>query len=694
MLEAAAENQAQHRRWLTYAAAAVAVVFLVSMLRATEGHFVPQLADLYLICQYARAFAEGHPFQYNPGEAPSTGATSLLFTVVLGIADRLGLRGERLVAFAIIGGATCYVFTVRLAHRLAGRLGSPGEALLAGALVVGSGPVVWGFLYGSDTAPFMLLFLWLTERLFAGSVGGVAVAATLLALTRPEGLPLGVGLAAASPWLWPEKPGKRWLLAPVAAGTGVLVLYRLLTGYWVSTSVADKALLMNYGFTDTLALVCEYLVDVLRGVLLGLYPSPIPIGFAKGWAPYYFPPLALVLVILALARLDPERRRLAACWSLIVAVLVVLVAPTLYMGVHFNRYLMWAFPAVHVFVGLGVGAAARRLAAEDSALARRLFLAGAGLVTLLGALSTARFAALYGDQAGDVYRRDVAAAQWISRQLPRGATIANLATSVEYLTGHRSVNLHGVTSPAFFGNRPAERELGMFEAMGRLGPADRPEYLLTTVDTHESSPILQELVATPPLFRTSSFGDDIVVYRMRFDALGRNRRLYSPAVLEQVRGLRMVDELNIGDSQAERAHQYSVDSHAGALRLHGTVRAAAYSGGERVIDGGRAVFGGETFEVAAERGKDLLVVLRTTRSLGVRILRASVPVGGSAFDVDLPEAVMALTVEGRPYRHVRFSPQAGWDEHVIRVAGAELGAARTRLELRGNYTSFYYWFFQ
>jgi hypothetical protein len=251
-----------------------------------------------------------------------------------------------------------------------------------------------------------------------------------------------------------------------------------------------------------------------------------------------------------------------------------------------------------------------------------------------------------------------------------------------------------VTSPSFFGNRPAERELGVFEALGRLDPAERPEFLITTVDTHESSPTMQELVSGPPLFRTSSFSDEIVIYRMRYDMVGKNRRLHSPSAIEQVRGRVLKDQLNVGDSRDERAHGYSVDSRAGTLRLNGTVHAATYAGGEPVIDGGRAVFGGESFDVAAERGKDLFVVMRTTRALGVRLLRASGPPGGAAFDVDLPDPAIALSVEGRPYSTVRLSPSTAWDEHVLRVDGALLGATRTHLELRGKYGSFYYWFFQ
>ena len=70
---------------------------------------------------------------------------------------------------------------------------------------------------------------------------------------------------------------------------------------------------------------------------------------------------------------------------------------------------------------------------------------------LLGALSTARFAAVYAELAGETWRREIPMAAFIRAELPQGVAIANAATSVEYLTGHRNLNLHGVTSPAFVG---------------------------------------------------------------------------------------------------------------------------------------------------------------------------------------------------------------------------------------------------
>src|SRR6266850_1835882 len=121
---------------LVVLAAVVSGIFLAFMLAATQGTFVPQVVDLYLVCQYARAIVEGHPFRYNAGELPSTGATSLLYTVVLALPEAIGIRGEGLIAFAIVMGAGFYVASVMLASSVATRLAGPREGLLAGLLVV------------------------------------------------------------------------------------------------------------------------------------------------------------------------------------------------------------------------------------------------------------------------------------------------------------------------------------------------------------------------------------------------------------------------------------------------------------------------------------------------------------------------------------------------------------------------------
>src|SRR5262245_46938175 len=150
----------------------VALGFLLCMLSATDAHFVPQVADLYVVCQYARMLAEAHPFRYQPQDLPTSGATSLLHTAVLALAHAAGARGEGLVAFAIGLGTAFFVASVSLARRLARRLGGEAAGWLGGGLVALCGPVAWGFLSGSDVGLFMFLALWLLEGLVRVHAGG------------------------------------------------------------------------------------------------------------------------------------------------------------------------------------------------------------------------------------------------------------------------------------------------------------------------------------------------------------------------------------------------------------------------------------------------------------------------------------------------------------------------------------------
>ena len=678
----------------------VASGFLALMLSVTDGHFVAQGPDLYVVCQYARAMAEGHPFQYNAGEAPTTGSTSVLHTAILALAHALGARGEGLVAFAVLLGAALYLGSILLAHRVAAHLAAPREALLAGLLVALGGPVVWGFLYGSDIALFLFLALLVLERWLAywssGRARGLAVAGTLLALARPEGLPLALGLGAASLLRpGPTTRGARLLpWIPAAAALALLAGLRALTGSWVGTSVADKALLPNYGLVHTLDVATKYGVDVVRGLLLGFYPSEAPIGFAPGQAAFVFPPLGLVFVLLAALKAPADLRRPVRAWLVMVAVLFALAGPNVFMGVHFNRYLMWGFPGLLALVAVGLGVGTRLAAGEDGGFERALFRTSAGLFVALGLLSTAHFAAVYAANAGHTWRREIPTARWIRAHLPPGAAIANGATSIEYLTGHRNLNLHGVTSPGFGGTRTAEKEAGYFEALGRLTPAERPPYLLLSRSTLESSELLPHLTAQPPLFETTSLGDDLVLFRARWELLGRNRRLYLPETLAAVAGLEEVDRLNICDRQDEIAHGYRYRSRRGDLELGGFVRiddSPGPSGAVTVADGGRVILGDERFHIETRGGRDLVIVVRSHPRAEARALTAG---RGLVAALEIPRAGLVVHVRGDEVARFELDNAGGWNEHVLRVPGAAVGAGRTELRLSGRYTAFHYWFFQ
>jgi hypothetical protein len=628
------------------------------------------------------------------GEAPTSGATSLLHTAVLALAHAAGARREGLVAFAILLGAALYLASLPLAVRVGTRLAGPREGLLAGGLVALSGPVVWGFLYGSDIALFLFLALLLLDRWLAlaagGSPRGLALAGALVSLARPEGLLLGIGLGLASLRLPLARRDRAWPWLPVAAAGAVLLLQRLLTGAWLQTSVSEKALLPNYGLVETLALASRYGVDVLRGLLLGLYPPDAAIGFARGEAPFFFPPLALLLVLLVAVRLGSPLAWPTRVWLALVATVFALTGPNVFMGVHFNRYLMWAFPGLLAFAAAGWGTLTRLLARGDESFERELFRAGALLMLLLGALSTLRFAAVYAELAGDTFRREIAMAGFIRDRLPRGVAIANAATSVEYLTGHRNVNLHGVTSAAFVGGRTAEREASMFESLGRLRAAERPPYLLLTRSGYDASELFQAMAPDAPLFATTSFGDDLLLFQAKWDLFDSgNEPVLGPA-RAAVASLELTDRLDVCDATDEAAHEYRYDSRYGEVMLAGSV-ALGPAGDGLLADAGRLILGGESFRVRTRAGRDLVIVLRTRSSIVARGLRASSPL---ASEVQVPVAGLVVTAGAQPGLRATLPNAAGWNEHVLRLPKEAVSEGSTRLELRGRYASFQYWFYQ
>ena len=678
---------------------AVAALFVSLMLWTTHGHFVAPISDLYVVAQYARAMAEGHPFRYNPAEPPTTGSTSLLHTALLAAAHAAGARGEGLVAFAVAQGAVFLVASTLIAARLASRLSSPREGWLAGGLVALGGPVAWGFLYGSDIALAMLLALLLLDRWLACARGegasGLAAAGALLALARPEGLPIGVLLGAASALVPTARNGWRERLLPWAGactGVAVLVLQRWITGSWLATSVSEKALLPNYGLVETLGVSAKYGVDVLRGLLLGLYPSESPVGFSQGQAAFVFPPLGLLLVLLLAAH--PPIPRLAVAlrvWLATVAATFALVGPNVFMGIHFNRYLMWAFPGLLALAAAGLAVLTRLAARENAALERTLFRTGAGLMLLLGALSTVRFAAVYAQMAGETWRREIPMATWIRANLPAGVRIANAATSIEYLTGHRNLNLHGVTSAAFLGPGTRDREAGMFEALGRLPAAERPPWLLLTRSGLEASALFQALTAGPPVFETASLGDDLLLLPARWELLDRGEQPFAPETLSAIAGLAEVDRLDVCDAHDEATHSYEVDSRMGELLLAASVEigdAGLPTGSAPLADGGRLVVGSESFPGphASSAASWRSWFARATASSFARC-----PAGPPSWACSRGSS---LRVDGQGPLDATLPAAGGWREHVLRVPAAFVRSASSRIVITGRYTSFHYWFYQ
>ncbi len=220
--------------------------FFISAGRFTDGRLCTPLDDSFIYFQYARGLAEGRGLSYSPGDAPTTGATSFLYTLLLAAGYRLGARGDGLILYGFVLGS-CFLFlSSLLLARVVQSLSNWVAGTAAAVLFLLNGHVLWSYLSGMEVGLFgsavlLTLFMLQNERA-KGRFFGTALAAALMGWSRPEGFVLAVPVAVVLLMISGERPA--------AERAGVFVLALLgglqfplnygLTGSFVSTGTQVK----------------------------------------------------------------------------------------------------------------------------------------------------------------------------------------------------------------------------------------------------------------------------------------------------------------------------------------------------------------------------------------------------------------------------------------------------------------------
>src|SRR5688572_32764463 len=85
---------------------AVVIFALFVAVGYTAGHsnLLMPLDDVYIHFQYAKQLALGQPYVYNPGQAPTSGATSFLYPYLLAFGYLIGFKGLWLGLWAMLIG--------------------------------------------------------------------------------------------------------------------------------------------------------------------------------------------------------------------------------------------------------------------------------------------------------------------------------------------------------------------------------------------------------------------------------------------------------------------------------------------------------------------------------------------------------------------------------------------------------------
>jgi hypothetical protein len=592
--------------------------FVAVSVAYNRGSLVPPLDDVYIHLQYARQLGDGEPLRYQPGAEITTGASSLLWMVLLGAAHAVGFDGRWLLAVAVAGGVVGVALAAAFTSAAATRLGGRAAGWWAGLLTALCGPLLWGGASGMEVGLLAALVTgtllsYLRER---PRFRWTPVVAALLALTRPEGFLVAAAFTAAMAWtLLRSCPGTppgelswlRWqrgfpsgraaargllVAAPVVVFAAQLLLFRVLTGSSQANGVLAKSWL-HTGFLHQPLEIADHVqrnVAALLASLAGLSGQDV------------LAPLALVVAVLGVAALAARRERTLAVALGGGLVLVVAAVATLTTAMWQDlRYLQPFLPLLLLLVVLGAGLVPHR-AARGGLLA---------VVLLFTVAATPAWALRLGQQASAMREGPVSVAQWIAGNVPPGDVVAvNDVGAAAWFGGHRTVDLVGLTTNGMAA--PALNGPGtLYEALRALPPDERPQWF-AVFDRWGGVPVADlgraGLLGTEPVITFGLAGparpisasapqtcqidrscDRVSIWRADWSAADSAQAPDAP-----VPG-RIVDHLNVGDTADEAAHGWTTDPPVLGVQPDSVLDRSVVAPGRLVADSGRHVVGGESF---------------------------------------------------------------------------------------------------
>ncbi|SDP88467.1 4-amino-4-deoxy-L-arabinose transferase [Actinopolyspora xinjiangensis] len=686
----------------------LSAAFVLVNLSYNAWNLIPPLDDSYIHLQYAKQFAEGQFLRYNIGDPISTGASSLLYMIVLGGLYTLGLHGTALLTAAMVLGGVCMALTAVCVYRIGANLINRRVGVWAGLLVATNGVLLWGSASGMEIGFVALMVsgtvLAYTSEAPRGRFVRTPIIAFFTALTRPEAFIFVLVLAVAMAWTTLRGPrpadvsrarviGRLTLLPlPLVAYLGESLLYKITTGHTSANGMRAKSLLYEpilypMGFLDE---TLNHFHQVLR-VLTGfntfdfVFPGTLLLAVA-----------GTIYLLVKKSQWAPLALALGIGYLLVAMAISTLSTAT----IHHLRYHQPFLPVVLLLAVVGVHGLSRLVRSRRN---RRIVL-NAGLVTalLFTVAETPSWAIRLGQQAAGIRGQQVSFTDWLEDEMPEDAVLAvNDVGAPAYLGSHRVVDLIGLTTNRFTeaNNHGAG---SIYEVLRDMPPEERPDYfaVFTNWPVHDlanggvfgdeplatfrskSPTFSHRTVGSAGACQASKLCDEVAIYKADWSLVNTG----DEPVRSEAPG-RIRDHVNVADLDSEQRHDYEVLPAHRQFQPLTNLRTVNYPRGE-VVDSGRHVIGGET--VTARNltpGEPVTITSRYTVS------------GRSPDPLE-----MSVSVDGEKLRDWTRQPgDNGWNEATLTVPGELVTDSTLRIEFEQpseflgpypDYTSYGYWFSQ
>jgi hypothetical protein len=603
------------------------------ILQTTGGEPAAALDDSFIHFQYAKSFAQLAPFEYSPGAAPTPGATSLLWPLMLAIPYALGLREEHLLWAAWLYSYVALGFLAHETSRAARPLTSPASSVAAGGMVLAFGAFTWFAASGMEVVPLAWLLMrsarraaeWVetqpdarprpTELVllaFAaaamrpeGVIGAVTISAVLLATLRGRSRALGL-LALAAPLLPP-------------------LVNLLFTGQAASTTAVVKWLPFNPYQKGQLLSSVRANVELLFGTLLdGRVWSAVFLPSGIGWLSFACLPALFVAGV---------RRDLPVRGALLGLLALGILIPTTYDSFLWNRLrYLWPFaPAWFVgamaLVELVIAGFSRFQA--RAAIARPV-LAGVCVGGLAGHLPYALDDVAESSDA--IRKQQVALGRWARESLPPDAVIGvNDTGAIAYFSGRRIFDVVGLTTLGE-GRYWVAGAGSRFEHYERLGVSRLPTHFIVYPEWFAIPALQGEWLTERRVSATILGGETMVASRADWSTLGSGQ-----LPREAPAGLRLLDVLDVADLESEAEHGYELYSATQAENV-----AVEFDGR---VDGARKGRSRDTFRLKTAPNGILLARLGSDSACRVELSIAGRPLGAWLVKGEFQEQSLTVPAE-------------------------------------------------
>ncbi|MDR7302437.1 glycosyltransferase family 39 protein [Haloactinomyces albus] len=696
------------------------IAFMAVNLAYNAGNFIPPLDDAYIHLQYASQLGQGHFLQYNTGEPISTGASSLLYVLVLGAFYAIGIQGQAFLPFAMGFGSLCFALTAVCVFLIGRRVMNRRVGAWAGGLVAVNGALLWGSVSGMEIGFVALL---LTAALLAFTVEAprkhfvlTPVVAALAALSRPEAFIFTVVLCVAMTWTVLRRdrarstshspshsmswPGTLGLLAPISlpllAGIGQRLFYRAVTGTTTATGAQAKSLLYTPIFYPT---------EFLDAALTRFHGFLLVFSGLNDYA-FVFPGALLVGIVgtVHLLREQPTRRPLVLAMAFGFLLVLLAISTLRTAHVHHLRYVQPFMPILLLLATIGLSAVGGLFATRRARILVTNSVFTMALVFSLSEMPAWSFR--LGQQSAGIRDQQVSISNWMKGHLPPESVIAiNDAGATAYFSEHDIVDLIGLTTNGLA--EPNRHGPGsLYEALRRMPEQQRPDYFavfdnwpvygLQEGGLFGEEPLIEFQLKSPRFSRptpgsgsacqASRLCNEVVIHKADWSDVGTGDL---PAEVDPPGRIR--DYLNVADLRSEQAHAYRVKPVHRGFQPTTSVETVTYSGHD-VVDSGRHVIGGEVLTARnLTSGRPVTITSR---------IDAARPLPGT----HTGSRQVRVSVDGRTVGRWHFGADGdGWHESTFTIPGRfvtdstlriEFGPVRTFLGPYPDYTSYGYWFSQ